>query len=130
MRTINDHVVNPTNDRLKIEVVDEAGQGGANHLYVISGFNTGNNVSARTSLAETSTAILFQNGPINEFGVNGVTHEAILAIVADRLRSFQAGPYACRDNDLALADVENAMLRLQKRTHERMRRGVEGTNNK
>lgn len=33
MRTITDHIVNPANDRLRIFVVDEPGQGGANHEY-------------------------------------------------------------------------------------------------
>jgi len=131
MRKLTDHVVNPANDKLEIEVLDSPGAGGANHLYRVSGFNTSSNVSFDPiSVAAESVDILFQNGPINEVGVNGVTHEAILAIVADRLRSFQVGPYACRDNDLALADVESAMLRLQKRTLDRMRRGVEGTHQK
>ena len=69
----------------------------------------------------------FQNGPIKEIGVNGVTHEALLAIVIDRLRSFQAGPYSCRDNAIALTNLEDALMRLQRRTRERIARGVEGT---
>lgn len=70
---------------------------------------------------------LFQNGPIPESGVNGVTHEVLLAIVADRLRSFQKGPYACKANACALTHIEEAQHWLQQRTIERMRRGVEGT---
>lgn len=60
-------------------------------------------------------------------GVNGLTHEALLAIVADRLRSFQAGPYSCKANACALTKIEEAQHWLQQRTLERMRRGVEGT---
>ncbi|KVR99176.1 hypothetical protein WK29_30460 [Burkholderia vietnamiensis] len=71
--------------------------------------------------------MLFQNGPIAEAGVNGITQEVLLAIVADRLRSFQAGPYACRENALALTKIEEAQHWLQQRTIARMRRGVEGT---
>jgi hypothetical protein len=72
---------------------------------------------------------LFQNGPISVDGngVNGVTHEALLAIVADRLRSFQKGQYSCKANACALTHIEEAMHWLQQRTIERMRRGVEGT---
>jgi hypothetical protein len=69
----------------------------------------------------------FQNGPNKEAGVNGISHEVLLAIVADRLRGFQKGPYSCRDNALALQHVEGAMLWLGKRTREREARGVEGT---
>jgi hypothetical protein len=45
MRTVTDHVINPANDKLTVEVVDEPGAGGANHLYMIRGFNTGSNPS-------------------------------------------------------------------------------------
>jgi len=89
MRIINEHQVNPANDTLKITVTDEPGAGGANHRYEVSGIPN-----------QTATVIEFQNGPINEDGngVNGLTHEVLLAIVADRLRSFQAGAYSCKAN--------------------------------
>ena len=134
MRVITDHTINPCNDRLTITVTDEPGAGGANHLYMVEGFDTATNASdpftARHGQSSKHTTILFQNGPINEKGVNGITQEALLAIVADRLRSFQAGPFACRENALALTKIEEAMHWLQQRTIARMRRGVEGTNAK
>lgn len=114
MRTINDHKVNPANDKLDINVLDEPGAGGANHVYHVTGFGS------------DGLMICFQNGPINEAGINGVTQEALLAIVADRLRSFQAGKFACRENAIALTKVEEAMQWLHARTRERMLRGVEG----
>ncbi|MGY6251603.1 hypothetical protein ACXIUS_29435 [Bosea thiooxidans] len=134
MRTINDHVVNPANDKLTVTVEDEPGAGGASHLYMVRGFNTGTNASCpftkRHGGPSEHATILFQNGPINEVGVNGVTQEVLLAIVADRLRSFQAGPYSCRENALALTKIEEAQHWLQQRTIARMRRGVEGTHEK
>ena len=126
MRTINDHKVNPANDTLTITVMDEPGAGGAHHHYDISGFLANTNPSSPDPDIK-GQCILFQNGPIAEAGVNGVTHEALLAIVADRLRSFQNGPYACKANACALTHIEEAMHWLQQRTIERMRRGVEGT---
>ncbi len=98
--------------------MDEPGQGGANHHYDIE------SDGSLTVLA----AIRFQNGPIKEFGINGITQEALLAIVIDRLRSFQAGPYACEDNQRALEHAHQALKFLQKRTLARIARGVEGTN--
>jgi hypothetical protein len=65
---------------------------------------------------------------VKEFGVNGCHQEDLLAIVIDRLRSFQAGPFACRENALALTKIEEAMHWLNHRTSERKNRGVEGTN--
>ena len=125
-REITDHVVNPVNDTLWVRVDDEPGQGGAHHAYVIGGFDTTNNEAS--DHVHHWTDIVFQNGPINENGVNGITQEVLLAIVADRLRSFQKGPFSCKANACALTHVEEALHWLQQRTIERMRRGVEGTN--
>ncbi len=117
MRTIDDHKINPANDKLTLTAVDTPGAGGAHHHYAI---DCGSN-------EDVATDIRFQNGPINEVGVNGLTHEVLLSIVADRLRSFQKGPYSCKANACALTHIEEAMHWLQQRTIERMRRGVEGT---
>jgi hypothetical protein len=123
MRTINDHKVNPANDRILIEVTDEPGAGGANHEYRVT-------LPPNASIASKSWEISFQNGPINENGVNGLTQEVLLAIVADRLRSFQAGQFSCRENALALTKIEEAQHWLHSRTLARMQRGVEGTHQK
>lgn len=34
---------------------------------------------------------------IAEVGTNGITHEALLAVLIDRLQSFQRGEYSCCD---------------------------------
>lgn len=119
MRKLNEHQVNPANDTLTITVIDEPGHGGASHHYAIGCVTNG----------EIGTDIIFQNGPISADGngVNGLTHEALLAIVADRLRSFQKGPYSCKANACALTHIEEAMHWLHSRTLERMRRNVGGT---
>ena len=116
MRTIESHKVNPANDVLTIEVIDVPGHGGANHEYRISGFD-----------AQTAVHLSFQNGPIAEAGVNGLTHEALLAILIDRLVGFQSGPFANGYNDAALAHLQAAQRSLHSRTQERMARSVEGT---
>ncbi len=114
MRTINSHKVNPANDLLEISVLDDPGPGGANHEYMIE------------SPKGLTCRISFQNGPITEKGVNGVTQESLLAIVIDRLQSFQNGHFACRENALALTKIEEAQHYLLSRTRARMARGVEG----
>jgi hypothetical protein len=106
---------------LVVEVADAPGAGGAHHHYTCWAREEGT-VSLR--LMEHT---VFQNGPIKENGVNGTSHEALLAIVADRLRSFQAGPYACRENALALTKIEEALHWMDARTKAREKRGVEGT---
>lgn len=132
MREITSHIVNPANDKLRIVVTDQPGSGGANHRYEIAGFDTATNPSLASEGIEpkSKTTILFQNGPIAEAGVNGLTQEALLAIVADRLQCFQAGPYASDLNAKALEHVNAAQEALLSRTRERLARGVEGTHAK
>lgn len=74
----------------------------------------------------------FQNGPIavDGNGVNGITHEALIAVLQDRLKGFQAGQYANPYNQQALDHLDEAQAFLQLRTKERMARGVEGTHQK
>lgn len=121
MRLIVGHKVNEANDKLEVHAMDEPGAGGANHVYRISGSEYSDQVKVEP------IHIRFQNGPIAEAGVNGVTQEALLAILIDRLTSFQAGPYSCRENALALTKLEEAQMWLLERTRKRMARGVEGT---
>lgn len=134
MRELTDHKINPANDVLTISVCDEPGSGGASQHYFVGGFHTMTNASVNQPghalRDETGVNIIFQNGPIAEVGVNGLTQEVLLAIVADRLRSFQEGPYKCKANACALTHIEEAQHWLQQRTLERMRRGVEGTHAK
>ena len=118
-RELTSHKVNGLNEALRIKVLDEPGQGNACHRYAIEP-TTGN---------ATGVLIEFQNGPMQETVYpNGLSNVALLAVVEDRLLGFQSGPYACRENDIALWAVQDAMMWLQKRTRDRMARGVEGTN--
>src|SRR5258708_2565869 len=106
-REITTHQINPVNDMLTITVMDEPGAGGACHHY-----------AARNHAADWSQHLFFQNGPITENGVNGITQEVLLAIVIDRLQCFQAGPFTCRENALALTKLEEAQHWLFSRTRE------------
>jgi hypothetical protein len=126
-RRLTSHMVpgDSANHQIEIVATDGPGPGGANHKYEISGPDPSGDKNLRWS-----TVLMFQNGPIKEVGVNGVTHEALLAIVIDRLESFQKGPYNCAENEFALTSCRLALTMMQDRTRERMRRGVEGTHQK
>ena len=129
MRQLSDHIVSGDQAvQLEISVTDEPGQGGANHAYQITGMDLTKNPSGVTGMPRGVLGVVFQNGPIKEFGVNGITQEALLAIVIDRLRSFQEGEFRCRENAIALTHIEEALMWLQRRTVARIKRGVEGTN--
>lgn len=113
MRIIETHKVNPVNDQLSITAIETPA--GEPNVYKIG-------------VPHAADVVLnFQTGPINEVGVNGITNEALLAIVLDRLGYFQKGAFKCRENALAITKIEEAILWLLSRTFARMRRGVEGT---
>lgn len=114
------HKVDGLNNNLDIMVMDEPGHGNANHRYVISRSNKF--VIADGPYCE----IIFQNGPVTEEGPNGVSNEALLAVVEHRLKCFQSGDYSCRENAIALTKVQEAILWLHARTRDRIARGVEG----
>ena len=60
--------------------------------------------------------IKFQAGPVAEYGVNGVQVEDVLEVVLRRLRGFQKGPFACRENALAITRIEEGLAWLNVRT--------------
>jgi hypothetical protein len=129
MRKITDHKLNGLNEAIEITVLDEPGAGGACHEYQLQ--LVGDDGFQRLDAPGGGlTHISFQNGPIQVAGVNGISGEALLAIVIDRLRSFQDGQYSCRENGIALGHCESALMWLQKRTRDRLARGVEGTHQK
>ena len=120
MTKLRDHKINPVNDLVdasRLETAEDPPW--ARSLYMLS---------YPHPTGEMKMALCFQRGPIGENGLNGISHEALLAVVLDRLRGFQEGPYACRENAVAITKVEEALMWLHKRTLDRMRRGVEGKN--
>ena len=124
MRELTSHKCTALNEVLKIHVLDEPWQGNACHKYTIFVPNDDFNDELNASVV---CNIEFQNGPIQEAGVNGISIEALLAVVEDRLLGFQSGPFSCRENAIALTKIQEALLWLGKRTRDRVARGVEGT---
>lgn len=105
--------------------VGEPGPGGAHHDYIIK-LHGVENLPYEVPLP----TVQFQMGPRNELNSRpGVLDVDLLEIVRDRLRSFQAGGFACRENALALTHIEEALMWMNKRTEDRAERGVLGTNN-
>jgi hypothetical protein len=130
MRSITTHGKSPANNKLLISVLDGPGHGGSSHSYEITGFNTATNRARHSDGFQTDhqqkLSIIFQNGTVPEAGVNGVTQEALLAVVIDRLQGFQSGQFACEENQVALDHCEAALNALLERTAKREARGVEG----
>ena len=101
-----------------VYVADKPGQGNACHYYVVVDSEKGSILRH----------INFQDGPVKEVGVNGVTNEDLLAIIIHRISGFQEGEYACEENQDALDSLRSALMSLDERTSNREKRGVEGRN--
>lgn len=123
MREIKQHETNDCNRAIRI-TADERNpkHGNASHNYHLCWF-----IEREGKAFEVDMLLQFQNGPIQEVGINGVTNEALLAILIDRLDGFQEGPYACSENADALKFCQTALAYLNVRTEKRIARGVEGT---
>lgn len=129
-RELTSHRVNECNEAIKVLALDPAGPGGASHIYAIEipvaddkqGFR-----DKTDGVWKDACILRFQNGAIKEVGTNGVTHEAVLAVLEDRLVGFQSGPYANNLNAAALYHIQAAQRCLKMRTNARVSAGVEGT---
>lgn len=106
-----------------VYAVDEKGNGGANHRYVI--------YADRGLQVPQEIAIQFQNGARKEEGsIAGVLDTDLLEIVRHRMQCFQDGPFASDYNAKALEHIELALMYLNRRVEDRIERNVLGTNNK
>lgn len=94
----------------------------APHHFIVTGSNP-----SSMYVGDQLCAIDFQEGPIKECGVNGVCNEDLINMVIIRLVCFQNSKFKCKENDMAITKLEEALLWLRKRTMSRESRGVEGT---
>lgn len=114
------------NNDIRVEAdARNPGNGNASHRYEVH--VEGDN----TNIDSLRAQIQFQDGPRNEHGsVKGCTDQALLAILIDRYEGFQSGKFACRENAVVKTKLEEALMWMQKRAQDRLRRGVLGKNQK
>jgi hypothetical protein len=125
MRSVPHMQLTPTDKGITITADDRDNEVGGNmsHEYTITIGTTEPTPGVVVPVAQT---IHFQRGPVAEVGVNGLTNEALIAIVIDRLEGAQEGPFRSRYNALAITSLQEAENWLSRRTFDRMARGVEG----
>lgn len=112
------------NERLNtVLAVDGPGSGAASHEYLI--------IADKGLMVPKEFNISFQKGPRHEEkSTHGVLDQDLLEIVRDRLTNFQEGPFANEYNAKALYHVNNALISLNQRVEDRIKRNVLGTYNK
>ena len=70
MRELSSHKVNGLNEAIKIEATDEPGAGNAHHKYRL---RFGSAPAAVGEYYSGEQFVEFQNGPIAEVGINGIS---------------------------------------------------------
>ena len=75
--------------------------------------------------------IHWQDGPLgrgeDRKEPNGAFVETVISAVIQRIQFYQDSKFSSRENAIAITKLEEANLRLNKRTVDRENRGVEGT---
>jgi hypothetical protein len=124
-REVFDHKNNKYNrEHIVVKTADLRALDNAHHKYVIEVL--GGDPADETRPVIARCEISFQDGGLKEVGPNGITDQALIAVVLDRIRSFNEGPYRCRENSMMITKLEEALMWGRKRADDRSARGVEG----
>jgi hypothetical protein len=79
----------------------------------------------------TGISIKWQNGPLAVDGErkepNGAFVEGVISAAIDRLEFYQGTEFSCRENALAITNLQQGLHWLYARTADREARGIEGT---
>lgn len=85
----------------------------------------GHRYDIRTEQGISIHELHFQDGVVPEVGRNGMQNEELLEVLIDRMK-FLNGKFSCRENSIVITKLEEALMWLEKRTADRVKRGVEG----
>jgi hypothetical protein len=110
-RDVEAHKIKNDGTEVNVFASDAPGLGGGNSFYVVTKGEP-ESVIAQIQFASSKN--------------DGLTNEALIAIVQDRLLAFEKGPFKCEENVRALAGLDTALHWLRQRTVARIHRGVEG----
>lgn len=81
------------------------------------------------SIEDNELKIKVQDGVIPEVGVNGIQVTNILEYINELYKSLNS-EYPCRENALTITKIEEAIHWQEARTRDRIKRNVEGKNEK
>jgi hypothetical protein len=95
------------------------------HTYEVQNFENANTTQTIQFIHKEPTSIPGELKTISD----GTTNESLLAVLIDRM-NFLNGKFPCRENAIAITNLEQALMWLEKRTRDRVARGVEGTHQK
>lgn len=99
----------------------------AGHKYELKNFE---NKEAPGQTIQFIEKVSAPENPTQLTTVNdGTTNEEVLEVILDRLNHLNS-KFPCRENALAITNIEQGLMWLNRRTANRVSRGVEGTHQK
>lgn len=94
------------------------------HRYALQNFEKGDQAGQILQFIEKERRSIDSDELVT---VNdGTTNEEVLRVLIDRMQTMNA-KLPNRETSIAITHLEDALLRLEKRTNDRKARGVEGT---
>lgn len=101
------------------------------HAYEMDTFMTKMGGHEACEPEDHKVTIRFYEMKLDGEKIDGVTNEEVLRVLIHRLKylneEWQGGKFQCKENDVAIYHLEEALTRLEERTKNRIERGVEGT---
>ena len=94
------------------------------HQYVLDGFENAAEGAQYLQFIEKIPSGNKEAGYLDTVN-DGTTNEEVLAVLIDRMNYLQS-KFPCRENAIAITNIEQALMWLNKRTEDRKARGVEG----
>lgn len=94
------------------------------HLYELGNFENKEQPGQKLQFIEKMPAPGIPDGTLATVN-DGTTNEEVLAVLIDRIKVLNE-KFPCKENAVALTHIETGLLWLEKRTRDRLARGVEG----
>lgn len=124
----NDYIIVEAGDELTDKQIKGEGKSHASYNFFVKSVR-GGEWSKSLNVRFHQGPLLEENpdGSVRQLPVQGVTNEAVLAMVLDRLEVFQKGKFACNQNQFAIERIKEAIDALKAREAERFKAGIVGT---
>lgn len=94
------------------------------HRYELASFETANDSQVLQFIEKVPDEASEVPGALRTVN-DGTTNEEVLAVLIDRMQYLQ-GKFPCRENAIVITNLEESLMWLNKRTSDRLKRGVEG----
>jgi hypothetical protein len=100
------------------------------HRYLLENFENKEAIGQQIQFIEkepvgTVSTLGLPSGEVLQTVFDGTTNEEVLAMLIDRM-NYLNKKFPCRENSIAITNLEQALMWLEKRTRDRVARNVEG----